>query len=166
MRAYALIESTLGALGPVALGARQIEDDWLLFLHGIEFTFDGGEGAEKQTAGVGHDGAAAGRDLVGREEFVEFAEDMVDVLRGAELVDTTDEFGGQVFEVARRGRERETSGDLPVVVPKAEARPCRPAGQTATSPIGITIVAARRILEGLGRATPPLPTSTSSPEDR
>jgi hypothetical protein len=49
-----------------------------LLVRGIEFAVNGGEGAEKQTAGVGHDRAAAGRDLVGREEFVELAEDMVD----------------------------------------------------------------------------------------
>jgi len=92
----------IGALGGddvVALGAREVEDPLgLLFLR-VEFVFDGGEGAEKEVAGVGHDGAATGRDLVGGEEFVEFAEDVVDVRGGMELLDAADQRFGEVAGV-------------------------------------------------------------------
>ena len=78
----------------------------------IEFVVDGGEGAEEKIARIGHDGAAAGRDFVGGEEFVEFAEDMVDVHGGLEFLDATDELFGQVagvdfLEVKRSGAEAE-----------------------------------------------------------
>src|SRR5215467_9946142 len=77
----------------VAPGAREIEDD-LRF--GFEFVFDGGEGAKKQAAGIGHDGAAAGGDFVGGEEFVEFSEDVVDVHGGVKFPDAADERFGEV----------------------------------------------------------------------
>jgi hypothetical protein len=67
------------------LGAREVEDD-LLLLVGIEFEVDGGEGAEKETAGVGHDGGAAGGDLVAGEELVEFGEGAVDGDSRSEVV--------------------------------------------------------------------------------
>ena len=65
----------------------------------MEFLLDGGEGAAKKAARIGHDGAAARRDLVGGEEFVEFAEDVVDVHGGMELLDATDEGFGEVAGV-------------------------------------------------------------------
>ena len=65
----------------------------------MEFAVDGGEGAEEQVTGVSHDGAAAGRDFVGGEEFVEFAEDVVDVYGGIELLDAANELFGQVAGV-------------------------------------------------------------------
>jgi len=42
--------------------------------------------AEEEVAGVGHDGGAAGSDLVVRLELIEFAERMVDVGGGAEFL--------------------------------------------------------------------------------
>src|SRR5882724_7330106 len=63
----------------VALGAREVDDDLgLVFEFGMEFVLDGGEGAEEQVAGVGHDGGAAGVDFVPGLEFIEFAEGAVD----------------------------------------------------------------------------------------
>ena len=81
----------------VELGAREVEED--LVVVRIEFLVDGVEGAEKKAAGISHDGAATGRNLVGGEEFVEFAEDVVDVHGGMEVLDATDEFFGQVAGV-------------------------------------------------------------------
>lgn len=81
----------------VALGAREVEED--LVVVRIEFLVDGVEGAEKKAAGISHDGAAAGRDLVGGEEFVEFAEDVVDVHSGMEVLDAADESFGEVAGV-------------------------------------------------------------------
>jgi len=69
----------------------------LLVLPG--FVLDGGEGAEEEIGGVGHDGAAARSDLVPGEEFIEFAERMVDGDGVAEFLDVTDEDGGEVSQV-------------------------------------------------------------------
>ena len=65
---HAVDEGALGGDIVVTLGAREVEDEWRLFA--FELFVDGGEGAEQETARVGHDGAAAGRDLVGGKEFV------------------------------------------------------------------------------------------------
>jgi len=62
----------------------------------MEFVFDGGEGAEEQVGGVGHDGGTARGDLVTSLEFVEFAEGAVDGDGGAEFLGFTDELGGDV----------------------------------------------------------------------
>ncbi len=57
---------------------------------------DGGESAQEQVAGVGHDGGAARRDFVAGLELIEFAEGMIDGERVAELLDVADENGGEV----------------------------------------------------------------------
>jgi hypothetical protein len=62
----------------------------------VNFQLDGGEGAEKQVSGVGHDGGAAGSDLVVGLELIEFAEGVVDVGGGAKFLDVTDEGSGEV----------------------------------------------------------------------
>jgi len=62
----------------------------------IGFEGDGGEGAEEEVGGVGHDGGAARSDLVTGLELIEFAEGMVDVGGGAEFLDVTDKAGGEV----------------------------------------------------------------------
>jgi hypothetical protein len=84
----------------ITLGAREIPDDLLLGVGRMEFTVDGREGAEKQTAGIGHDRRAAGRDFVAGQEFVEFAEGVVDGDRGSKFLSVTDEGGGEVDGVA------------------------------------------------------------------
>ena len=81
----------------VALGAREVDDDpGFVFEFGMEFVFDRGEGAEEEVAGVGHDGGAAGVDLVSGLEFIEFAEGAVDNDGGAEFLGVADEGCGQV----------------------------------------------------------------------
>jgi len=72
-------------------------DDGDLF-HELEtiFAVDGGEGAEEEVGGVGHDSGAAGSDLVVGLELIEFAERVIDVGGGAEFLDVTDEGGGEV----------------------------------------------------------------------
>jgi hypothetical protein len=74
---------------------------------------------------------------------------LADVCARRELGKFGEQVGGEVFGVVRRGRKRKTGGDVPVVVPEAEARLGRQAGQATASAIGITMVAARRIVEGL-----------------
>jgi len=81
----------------VALGAREVDDDLGLVIEfGMEFVLDGGEGAEEQITGVGHDGGAAGVDLVPGLELIEFAEGAVDNDRGAEFLGVADEGCSQV----------------------------------------------------------------------
>jgi len=83
--------------GPVTVGAGHVDDDALVLAgRGIGFVFDGGEGAEEEIRGIGHDGGAAGSDFVAGLELIEFAEGVVDVGGGAEFLDVPDEGGGEV----------------------------------------------------------------------
>jgi hypothetical protein len=63
---------------------------------GMEFLFDGGEGAEEEIAGVGHDGGAAGVDLVPGLELIEFAQGAIDHHSGAEFLGVADKRCSQV----------------------------------------------------------------------
>ena len=81
----------------VALGAGEVDDDLgFVFEFGMEFVLDSGKGAEEEIAGVGHDGGAAGVDLVPGLEFIEFTEGAVDNDRGAEFLGVADEGCSQV----------------------------------------------------------------------
>ena len=89
--------SVLLCSGSLAVGTGKIaEIDTERFVFGMEFFFDGGEGAEEEIGGVGHDGGAARGDLVAGLELVEFAEGMVDGDGGAEFLVVADERGGEV----------------------------------------------------------------------
>ena len=78
-------------------GARGVQDDFDGGVWGrVFFGVDGGEGAEEQVGGVGHNRSAARGDLVPGLEFIEFAEGVVDVGGGAEFLDVTDEGGSEV----------------------------------------------------------------------
>jgi hypothetical protein len=62
----------------------------------MEFAFDGGQGAEKEIAGVGHDGSTARLDAVVCLEVKEAGEEVIDGDGGLEFGETGDEFGGEV----------------------------------------------------------------------
>jgi hypothetical protein len=62
----------------------------------VEFVLDGGEGAEEQIGGVGHDGSAARVDLVPGLELIEFSEGTIDGDSGTEILGVPDEGGGEV----------------------------------------------------------------------
>jgi hypothetical protein len=51
-----------GGFSSITMGTRHVDDNWrpLAFF----LMFGGGEGAEKEVAGVGHDGGSARRDAV------------------------------------------------------------------------------------------------------
>ena len=86
-----------GFILSVALGAGEVDDDLgFVFEFGMEFVLDGGESAEEEIAGVGHDGGAAGVDLVPGLELIEFAEGTVDNDSGAEFLGVADEGCRQV----------------------------------------------------------------------
>ena len=78
--------------GPVA----KVEFEGLLLGLEAVVTRDGGEGAEEEVAGIGHDGGATGSDLVAGLELIEFAERVVDVRGGEEFLDVADEGGGEI----------------------------------------------------------------------
>jgi hypothetical protein len=63
---------------------------------GMEFVLDGGEGAEEEVAGIGHDGSAARLDAVVCLEVKEAGEEVIDGDGGLEFRETGDEFGGEV----------------------------------------------------------------------
>ena len=62
----------------------------------MEFVLDGGEGAEEQVAGVGHDGGAARWDAVLGLVEQEAGKKLVDGDGGLELGETGGEDGGEV----------------------------------------------------------------------
>jgi hypothetical protein len=66
------------------------------FVFGVEFFLDGGEGAEKEVAGVGHDGGATGVDAVGGFKLEEAREEVVDGDGGLEFGETGGEGGREV----------------------------------------------------------------------
>ena len=69
---------------------------------GLEFVFvvDGGEGAEKQIAGVGHDGGTARGDAVVSLEKEEPREETVDVRGGGEFGELAGEVAGEIIRAA------------------------------------------------------------------
>ena len=82
-------------------GAVDVHNDGgLLFVLWMEFVFNRREGAKKKAAGISHDGAAARRDFVAGEEFVEFAEGTVDGDGRSELGGVADEACGDFGSVA------------------------------------------------------------------
>jgi len=100
MRAHAPVKGTLGALGPVALGARQIEDDWLLLV--VQFLFfllDDAVGMQELVGDVSENrGAAGGHAALGgldEEGGKEFAQ----VFGRAEMGEAGEEVLGEVGEV-------------------------------------------------------------------
>jgi hypothetical protein len=66
------------------------------FVFGMEFVFDGGEGAEDQVARVGHDGGAARVDATFDLELEEAGEELVEGDGGGEIGETVGEIGGEV----------------------------------------------------------------------
>ena len=84
-------EAVLWRVGP----AGEVQGNRAIIL-GMKFLLDGRESAQEQIGGVGHDGGAAGADLVVGLEFVEFSEGAIDVDSRAEFDGITDELGGDV----------------------------------------------------------------------
>jgi len=83
--------------GIVAAGAREVDDDLgLVFVFGMEFVLDGGEGAQDQIAGVGHDGGAARGDAVFGLKMQEAGEELVDGDSGLEFGEAGGEGGGEI----------------------------------------------------------------------
>src|SRR5713226_5805320 len=94
-------------VGPVALGAGHVEDDFLgLVVCGLGFEDDGAVGVEELVGDVGQDGGAAGGDAAFGDEGEEAGEELADVGAGGELGEFGEEFGGEVFRVVlwRLGR--------------------------------------------------------------
>ena len=93
--------------------AGKIPDDFDRVLFGFlsrggGFVFHDGDAAEEEIGGVGHDGAAAGRDAVLRQEKEEAREELVDGRGGSEFVQAGGEGGSQLcgFGAGVFGAER------------------------------------------------------------
>ncbi len=78
----------------------------LVFAVDAEFLHADGESAKDEIAGVGHGGAAAGRDAVFRKEDEEFREEFVDGMSVLELGDVAGEYGAQVGRFSGFDEER------------------------------------------------------------
>jgi hypothetical protein len=72
------------------------EVDQVRILIGMDFFFDGGEGAEELLNNVGKDGSLFGGDAVLCEEEKDFAQDAFHVLSGVDLGAIAEEGGGEV----------------------------------------------------------------------
>src|SRR5713226_4610056 len=87
-------------VGPVALGAGHVEDDFLgLVVQGLGFEDDGAVGVEELVSDVGEDGGAAGGDAGFGGEDQQPGEELVAVDGGVELGEFGEEVGGEVFRV-------------------------------------------------------------------
>src|SRR6266849_4263497 len=95
-----------GGVGVVAIWARHIENDlaWLV-VQGVEFVFDGGDGAEEEIADVGEDGGAACGDAILGKKAEEIGEDLVEVGSGLQFGELAEEGDGEVglLETDRAG---------------------------------------------------------------
>ena len=69
------------------------------------FALHGRQACEKQLADVGDSGGVAGREALAGQQGQEPAEDLVDRSRGGEILDRTQEFGGDTFRVFVFGLE-------------------------------------------------------------
>jgi hypothetical protein len=63
----------------------------------MEFVFDGGEGAEDEVGGVGHNGGAARGDAVFGLEAEEAREEFTDGDGGLKIGETFSEGGGEIY---------------------------------------------------------------------
>src|SRR5260370_2625328 len=81
--------------GLVTVGAGHVDDDALVLAgRGIGFVFDGGEGAEEEIRGIGHDGGAAGGGFVAGLGLIEVGQGGGDGGGGGGILDGADGGGG------------------------------------------------------------------------
>jgi hypothetical protein len=85
----------------VALGAREVKENWLILL----FLIDGPVRMEELVGEVAEDGGAAGRDASSGDLNDETGEEFLDVLAGGKFVESREEVGGEILGVAWRRRK-------------------------------------------------------------
>jgi hypothetical protein len=130
--------------GPVAVRARHVAGNDANFLLNVELAVDGALGVEDLVGDVGHNGGAARGDAAFGDEDEEAGEELVDGKGGVEFGRLGEKVGGEVFEVAGRGDERQASGDVALEMTEAEAR--FGTGKPAAPAIGIAMQAAGGIV--------------------
>jgi hypothetical protein len=86
-------------LGSVAVGAGHVEDDLYRVVLAVGFALDGRKGAEKEIADIGQHSGTARSDLIVGEEFIQFAEGVVDAGSGLEILGLACEGRGELREV-------------------------------------------------------------------
>ena len=77
-----------------------VPDDGDVVVVAVGFLVDGGEGAEKQVAGVGHDGSTARSDAVVGLEKEESRKESVEVRGGGEFGQLAGEVAGEIGSMA------------------------------------------------------------------
>jgi hypothetical protein len=87
----------------------------------LPFAVEGALGVEELIGNVGHDGGAARGDAALGDEDQEAGKELVDGEGGIKFGEFGEKVGGEVFEVAGGGDERQASGDLQVEVADAES---------------------------------------------
>jgi len=97
MRAHALVKGALRVLGPVALGARQIPDDFLWLA--VRFFLDGAVRVEELVGDIGEDGGPAGGDAAPGDQDEQPGEELADIHARGELGEFREQVGGEVFGV-------------------------------------------------------------------
>jgi hypothetical protein len=108
----------------------------------IFLLIDGGESAEELVGDVGEDGGAAGGDFVLSEEEKQAGEKIVDLDRGAEVVEVSGEGGGDFGGVVVIRRKRSVGGaEVGVDVGGVE---------TAAPAVGIEIDATSSVVDEAG----------------
>ncbi len=87
-------------VGPVAIGAGDVNDNLRVVVGRGGFEEDGAVGVEELVGDVGEDGGAAGGDAAFGDEGEEAGEELADVRAGGELGEFGEEVGGEVGEIA------------------------------------------------------------------
>ncbi len=87
-------------VGPVAIGAGDVNDNLRVVIGRGGFEEDGAVGVEGLVGDVGQDGGASGGDAAFGDEGEEAGEKLADVRAGGELGEFGEEVGGEVGEIA------------------------------------------------------------------
>jgi len=87
-------------VGPVAIGAGDVNDNLRVVVGRGGFEEDGAVGVEELVGDVGEDGGAAGGDAAFGDEGEEAGEELADVRAGGELGEFGEKVGGEVGEIA------------------------------------------------------------------
>jgi hypothetical protein len=135
------IEGALGIHGLVALGAREVEDDFLgLVVQFLFFLLDDAVGMQELVGDVGENGGAAGRDAAFGGMDEEAGKKFAQVFRGGEMLVAGEEVLREVVRVTG-GRREGVQGRMA----EAKAVVAVQGAKTALAPVKGVVTAARGI---------------------
>ena len=133
-------------VGPVAIGAGDVNDNLRVVVGRGGFEEDGAVGVEELVGDVGKDGGAARGDAAFGDEGEEAGEELADVGAGGELGEFGEEVGGEVFRIVlwRLGHGGDQGG-----MAETKMRTGVEDGETAAGTVGGEMAAAG-MLDGAG----------------